>query len=95
MDLPAAKFKTPAHPKKISEQQLRPLIDWAKQPGRKVILAAEMSAAANCTITRQQVSKWLHPEAKQRIQPLLGFGVLLLAVGHRLMGVKRKSPKRG
>lgn len=81
----------------ITAQLLAPLIKWtskgsrADRYGRKVRIAQRMTAAGKKTVTRQMVSMWLHPEIEKRTQPVMGFGVLLLAIGNQLMNEKTKS----
>lgn len=95
LSIPAQRFNALA-PKKISAQLLGPLIQWASKGsradcyGRKVRIADRMTNACGQKVTRQMVSKWLHPNPKKRTQPVMGFGALLLAIGNQVM--KSTSP---
>lgn len=76
---------------------LRPLIEYAKTPGAKSAIAAQMRSWGY-NVTRDMVRAWLHPdEMKRRREPSFNYGLVLVAAVARLWpshAKKNSHPKQ-
>lgn len=68
-----------------SAQALEMVIEWAKERGNKPALATLMTEVTSDEIQRQMIGRWLHPDPKEREQPRLGMGLVLLLCAQSLM----------
>jgi len=83
-------------PEAASAAALKPLIDFAqKNRGTIITLADILSRRTGQTIFRQSVEKWLHPDAKKRMEPKLGIGLLLLEEGARVIETTEREQRNG
>lgn len=73
----------------ISSTALAPLIEYAKDADIKTALADALTEKTGKKVHRQQVAGWLNPDPEQRVEPVLGKGLLLISIGYRLMGIKQ------
>lgn len=56
-----------------------------KNPSFVRAMATRLSKRTRTTVQRQQVEAWLHPDAKKRVQPKLGVGLLLIHEGNKVL----------
>lgn len=76
----------------VAERALATAIEFARERGRIQAIADLLSEKTGESITRQMVSRWLHPEPEKRQQPSLGYGLLLLWAVKHLEGDMQSMP---
>lgn len=78
---------------KLAADALSPLIKHA-QANRGTIkaLTERLEKVGGKPVNRVMVEGWLHPDPSRRVEPRLGAGLLLIAVGGEIMD-KAKEPK--
>jgi hypothetical protein len=81
----------------LANESLEPLIRHAQQnPGTVTTLAARIMELTGEKQYRQNVGAWLHPDAKLRIEPRFGMGLLLLRLWDTELrpGAAAKKPRK-
>lgn len=72
---------------------LAPAIEWAAGRGNKSALAEAMTSHTDKPVTRQMVGRWLDPDAKKRLEPNLGHGLLLAHCLAQLQQAETENPR--
>lgn len=71
---------------KLAGERLMPLIKYvADNRGSTAEVQRRLKLKSGKQWNRENVQRWLHPEAKKRTQPLFGVGLLLVEIGQELL----------
>lgn len=80
---------------KVANEKLQPLINYVHgRRGSTAEVLKRLCVKTRKKFNRENVGRWLHPEAKKRTQPLFGVGLLLVEIGQELLTEQTPMPTK-